>query len=91
MWFPIVVRDFVQVFAGNIELVGEIVVTGGDHDLARAIVVDGIVTVGGRDAEITVLARDGLHPFILADVQAIVLGDAAVIFEGFEPGGLRQR
>src|SRR5437879_57364 len=62
MRFPIVMEDLLQVLAGNIEVVGEIVVAGGEHDLARAIVMDSVVPVGRGDAKITVLPRNRLHP-----------------------------
>src|ERR1700732_4672011 len=35
MRFPIVMEDFLQVLAGDIELVGEIVVAGREHDISR--------------------------------------------------------
>src|ERR1700675_2127520 len=90
MWFPIIMEDFFQVFAGDIELVGEIVVAGGEHDLARMIIMDGIVPVGCSDAKITVLTRNRLYPFVLADGQVIMFSDTAVILERFEPRGFRQ-
>src|ERR1700688_408357 len=46
MRFPIIMEDFFQVLAGNIELVGQIVVTSGEYDLARTIIMDGVVPVG---------------------------------------------
>jgi hypothetical protein len=49
------------------------------------------VPVGGGDAKITVLTRNRLHPFVLADGQVIMFSHTAVIFERFEPRGLRQR
>src|SRR3984893_18588166 len=91
MRFPIVMKDFFQILAGDIELVGEIVVAGGEHDLTRTVIMDGIVPVGGGDAKITVLTRNRLHPFVLADGQVIMFSHTAVIFERFEPRGLRQR
>src|SRR6266852_1216571 len=64
MRFPIVMEDFFQVLAGNIELVGEIVVAGGEHDLARTIIMDGVVPVGCSNTKITILTRNRLHPLI---------------------------
>src|SRR5260370_42537601 len=52
--------------------------------------MDGVVTVGGGDAKITVLTRNRLPPLILVDGQVIMFSDTAVIFERFEPCGLRQ-
>src|SRR4029077_17730396 len=72
MRFPIVMKDFLQILAGDIELVGEIVVAGGEHDLTGTVIMDGIVPVGGGDAKITILTRNRLHPFILADGQVIM-------------------
>src|SRR6266853_2839037 len=90
MRFPIVMEDFFQILAGDIELVGEIVVAGSKYDLARTVIVDSVVPVGRCDAKIAVLPRNRLHPFVLVDRQMIMFGDTAVIFERFEPGGLRQ-
>src|SRR6202011_1603358 len=41
--------------------------------------------------KITILTRNRLHPFVLTDGQVIMFSHAAVVFEGFEPRGLRQR
>src|SRR5258706_2478877 len=90
MRFLIVMEDFYQVVAGDIELVGEIVVASGQHNLARTIIMDGIVPVSGGHTKITVFTRNRFHPLILVDGQVIMLGDTAVIFERFEPRGLRQ-
>ena len=38
-------------------------------------------SIRGRDAEVPVFAHHRLHPFILAEIEAIVLGDFAVILE----------
>jgi len=91
MRFPIVMEDFLLVLAGDIELVSEIIVAGGEHDLARTVIVDGVVPVGCGDTKITVLPCNRLHPLILVDRQVIMFSDTAVIFERFEPRGLRQR
>ena len=88
MRFAIVVKHFVQVFAGDTDLVGEIVVASSDHDLARPVVVNGAVPVGGGHPELAVLARNRLHPLVLPDVQMIVLGDPAIIFQRFQASGL---
>ena len=91
MRFAVVMKNFVQVFAGDFESVGEIVVAGGNHDLACTVVVDGALPVGRGYAKITVLTRNRLYPFVLPDVQLKVLGDTAVIFERFQPRRLSQR
>ena len=57
-----------EVFAGDGELVGQIVVTGSEHDLAGAVVVDGVVPVRGGDAKVAILAGNCLDPFVLANV-----------------------
>src|ERR1700675_3320956 len=81
MRFPIVMEDFFEVLAGNIELVGEIVVARSEHDLARTIIMDGVVPVGCSDTKITVLPRNRLYPFVLVNGQVIMFSDTAVIFE----------
>ena len=49
-------------------MVGQIVVTGSEHDLAGAVVVDGVVPVRGGDAKVAILAGNCLDPFVLANV-----------------------
>src|ERR1700677_2078231 len=90
MRLAIIMEDFLQTFSGDLQLVGEIVIAGGENDFARAVVMDGAVTVAGGDAKIVILTRDRFHPLIEADIDTIVLGDAAVIFERIEPRRLRR-
>ena len=65
----------------------DVVVAGGENDFARPVVVDGSVAIAGGDAKILIFAGDGLDPLIEADIETIVLGDPAVIFERIEPRG----
>ena len=91
MGFAIVVKDLGLVFAGNIQLIREIVITGGEDDFASAIVVDRAVAVRGGDPKVAIFSVDSFHPLILSYLEVKVLGDAAIVFQGFEPGGLGQR
>src|SRR5271155_5453664 len=90
MWIPVIMKNFVQVFARNMQLVGKIVVAGGNYDLARTIVVNGAVPASRGDPKITIIARNGFYPFVQAKLQMIMLGDATVVFQCFESRGLRQ-
>src|ERR1700676_582349 len=77
----VVVRHFGQLFARQTELVGEIVISGGDDHLASAIVMRTSGAVSRRDAETSILAHDRLDPFVLTNIKLIMLGDFAVILE----------
>src|SRR5712692_10700829 len=47
-------------------------------------------TVGATDrlgVKIAVLPRDALHPFVLANIETVVLSRAAIVFQGFGAGG----
>src|ERR1700691_5836732 len=90
MRIAVIMKDFFQVFARNIQFVGKIVITRGKHNLARPVVVDGIMPVGGSDAKIIVLAGDRFHPFVLADLQVIMRRDSPIIFERLQSVRLRR-
>src|SRR4030088_1221847 len=85
--FAVIVRDPGEILARNAKLIGKLVVSGGDDDLARAIVVWRAGAIRGGDAEAAVLPHDGLDPLILADVELIMLGDFAVVLKSFFAGG----
>ena len=88
MRLAVVVRDLGQILAGNAELVRQIVIAGRNDHLSRAVVMRAASAVGGRDAEIPVLAHDGLDPLVLANVERVVLGDLAVVLQRFLARGL---
>src|SRR6266852_3270483 len=68
MRFTIVMEDLRKVFAGDADLVGEVVITGGDNDLAGAVIMDVSLTIGGCHSKVPVFAVDGLHPVVLANL-----------------------
>ena len=84
----IVVLDLGEIFAGDAEVVGEIVVAGGDDELVGAMDELASELVGGVDAEVAVGAGDSVDVFVLADVEFVVLGDLAVVLEGLGACGL---
>ena len=88
MRLVVVVLDLGEVFAGNVQVVGQIVVAGGDDQLARAMLEGAAEAVGGVDGEVAVAAADGFDGLILADVEAIVLGDLAVVLQRLVAVGL---
>src|SRR5262249_49168012 len=88
MRLAIVVKHLGQVFSRYLKLVGEVVISGRNDDLARAVVVDSAGTVGGGDAKVAIIPGDRLHPLILADVKLVVLRDPAVVLKRFLPCGL---
>src|SRR6202035_4654460 len=72
----VIMDDFVQVFARDVEHVWNVVVAGGENDLARAV-----FGLAGGDKKLTVIARDREHALVLADIQAIVFRHPAIIFQ----------
>src|ERR1035437_6744737 len=84
----VVMMDLAEVFAGNVEVVGQVVVAGGDDQLAgmnRASAAKAVHCVHGESA---VTALDPLHAMILADVQFIVVRPTPVILERLVAVGL---
>ena len=49
----VIVDDLVQIFAGDVQQVGHVVVAGGEHDLARAV-----FGLAGGDVKVAVVAVD---------------------------------
>ncbi len=88
MGFAIVVENLGEIFAGNIQRVGQIVVARRNNQLAGAVVINPAEAVGRRNMKIVVTPGHRLHPLVLADIEMIVLGDFAVVFERFLPCGL---
>ena len=87
MGLSVIMRDLGQIFAGNAQHVGQIVVAGGKHDLSRFIIVNAANPICGCDAKLAVFPSDRAHPFILVNVQAEMRGYVAVILQGFLPRG----
>ena len=84
----VVVVDFGEVFAGDVEVVGQVVVAGGDDELAGAKFGGAVEAIGDLDAEIAVAAFYAGYVAVLQDMDGVVLGDLAVILEGFVARGL---
>src|SRR5713101_2636501 len=91
MRFTIVMEDLRKVFAGGADLVGEVVITSRDDDLAGAVVVDVSLTIGGCNPKVPVFAVDRLDPVVLANLPLVMLGGTAVVLDGFLASGLHQR
>ncbi len=79
----VIVDDLVQLFAGDIEHVRNVVIAGGENDLARAV-----LGLAGCDEKVAVLAVDRNHALVLTNVEAVIFGDAAIIFQRFGAAGL---
>jgi hypothetical protein len=71
-----------------VEVVGQVVVAGGDDELAGAVGDGAVEAVGCMDGKGAVRTRHALDGLVLADVEGVVLGDLAVVFEGLAAGGL---
>src|ERR1019366_7078454 len=74
----VVVLDLAEVLAGNTEVVGQVVVAGGDDELAGAVGDGPGEVICCVDGKITVRAGDAFDRFILTDVEGVVLGNLAV-------------
>src|ERR1039457_4765744 len=88
MRLVVIVLHLGEVLAGNVEVVGQVVIARRDHQLARAELEAAVETVDDVDCEVAIGAGDALDRFVLTDVEGVVLGDFAVVFEGFAAGGL---
>src|ERR1700751_187823 len=73
--------DLGKVFAGNVEIVREVVISGGDDDFFGAIDIGAAEGVSGEDFEVAVTARDGFDQAVKARIERIVLGNFAVILQ----------
>ena len=91
MRLAVVVRHLGQIFAGDIEMVGQIVVAGGDDQLAREELGGTGERAGGVHQERAVGALDAVDRVILANVEAVELRDLAVVLQGLQAVGLLLR
>src|SRR5208283_6109881 len=91
MSVAVVVRDLRQIFARNAKLVGKIVVAGRDNHFAGSIVVRPASAVGGRDAEVSIFPHDRLYPFVLANIEMVMLRNFAVVLQSLFASGLLPR
>src|SRR5436853_6420325 len=91
MRLAIIMKDLRQILAGNIHLVSHIVITSRDNQLTRLVIVDAPEAVRGREVEFAVPSHHRLYPLILSNVEVIVLGDFAIVFDRFFPWRLRAR
>ncbi len=87
----VVVTDLVEVFAWNPEVVRQIVVSGGNHELAGAMLQGPAKPVCRMNGKVSVAASDALDRFVLPHVQLVVLGDLAVVLQRLVPVGLLVR
>jgi hypothetical protein len=84
----VVMLHLAELFAGDVEFVGQVVVSGGEDELARAVSEWASEAVGGVDGELVVVAGDALDRLVGAQVERVVLGDLAVVFERLRAAGL---
>src|SRR5438270_2233339 len=80
-----------EVFAGNSEVVRQIVVPGRNYQFTRAVVRHASEPVHRMDNEIAVSAVDPLDVLILPNVQFVVLGYLTVVFQRLAAIGLLVR
>jgi hypothetical protein len=83
----VVVLDLGEVFAGDIEVVGKVVVAGCDGEFARAVEELSTEAVGGMDGEVAIMAGDGVYDLVLTDAEFVVLSYLAVVLEGLDAAG----
>ena len=88
MSLGVIVRNLRQIFAGQTELIGEVVVSGGDDHFAGVIVVRTAGAVGGGNTEVSVFAHHCLDPLVLPNVEMVMLGDLAVVLKSLFASGL---
>ncbi len=89
MRLGVVVRDVRQILAGHAEPIGQVVIAGGDNQLARSVVVQ-------RAVRRRACVRGNLRPsrrlasrsFSQAQLEFIVFDTFPIIFQGFRASGL---
>jgi hypothetical protein len=79
----VVVGDLVQLFAGDIQIVGQIVVSGRNYKLSGAMLYGSAKTVHGMDGEISIAAGDAFDGLVLSDIELVMLSYLAVILQRF--------
>ena len=84
----VVVLYLAETFAGNSEVVGQIVVSRRDDQFARAVCEGTTEAIQSVDGKVAVRAYDLLDPFVLMDVEVVVFGNLAVVLEGLVAIGL---
>jgi len=82
------VRDVRQVFTGNIERIGPVVVARGDDDFLAVEFMLRAGCVVGVDDEGTVMTADLIDGFVEARLDSVVFDSAAVVVERLGTGGL---
>src|SRR5438445_12649384 len=85
MRLAIIMKDLRQILAGNIHLVSHMVISSRDNQLTRLVIVDVPEAVRGREVEFAIPSHHRLYSLILSNVEVIVLGDFARVFERFFP------
>src|SRR5579872_2669572 len=83
-----VMRDAREIFAGDAEGVGAVVIAGGDDHFAAVVFVVGAVLVFCVDYKGVVGARNAFDALIKGGFDAEVVDGAAVILESFGSGRL---
>ena len=89
-----IVRDVREMFAGDVQKIGQIVVAGGENYFFGVVFVEraGFVVCGGDFAsgygECAVVAGDCFDFLILRDFDSVMFGGAAIVFKGFSACGL---
>src|SRR4051794_14507074 len=83
MRLTVVVDDLPEVFARNVEPVGNIVVAAREDDLASRVAAD-----VGANCEVAVRAVEAENPLVLVNIQPIMVGHPAIVLQSFGPAGL---
>ena len=86
-----IVRDVRQTFAGNIERIWPVVITGGDDDFLATEFVLRARFVVRVDDECAVVAANPVNGFVKPRFDSVVFDGAAVIVESLGAGWLPLR
>src|SRR5207253_1142284 len=65
----VIMNDFIQLFARNVQHVRDIVVSRSEYDFSGLVEIATAQLIGSEDLESVVGAGDSIHPLVLADVQ----------------------
>src|SRR5439155_21624073 len=89
--FAVIVKYVREILTGDAQHIGQVVVSSSHDNFAGPVIIKPPGTVSSGHAKVSVFADNGLHPLILAHVQAIMLGHAPIVFKRLLPRGLMVR
>ena len=83
MGFFVIVKNLRKTFARDVQQVRHVVVTRSKNNLTARVLMMAAVTVGRKYFESSVGARNLVYFLVLMDIQFVMIGNAAIVFQSF--------